>query len=90
MVQDESGQTFCLPYFDTGNYKIRIFNKSNDNIDHLEDINDRLNILSIAQISQRTTYPSINAVFCQKNVLFVNLFEQKSCTNYHFLYDFND
>ena len=64
VVQDLSGETFCLPYFDTGNFKIRIFNKTNDSIDHLEDINDRLNILSVAQLSQHKTYPSINAVFC--------------------------
>ena len=90
VVQDLSGQTFCLPYLDTGNFKIRIFNKKNSCIDHLEDINDSLRIVSAAQLSQRKTYPSINAVFCGNNVIFVSLFEQKSTTNFHFLYDYID
>ena len=39
VVQDSDGQTYCLPYYDSGIFKIRVFNGESDNIAELLDIN---------------------------------------------------
>ena len=39
VVQDLDGLTFCLPYYDSGIFKIRVFNTECDKIAELLDIN---------------------------------------------------
>ena len=34
--------------------------------------------------------PSINAIFCEKGLIFINLFDESETTNWHFLYDYEN
>lgn len=87
-VQDKSGKVYCLPYFDTGYYKIHLFDQNNDKILRMEKINEMLNIGTDVDPEQGFTTPAIHVIFMNTNIILVNVYDQFKMINYHFQYDF--
>ena len=44
IVQNNAGNTFCMPYFDSGQFKVHFFNNENPELDSLDCINSFLKI----------------------------------------------
>lgn len=44
VTQDSKGKVFCLPYYDSGKFKIRVFNNKNNCLREFIDINNRMKI----------------------------------------------
>lgn len=63
LVQDSAGQVFCMPYCDSGHFKVQIFDKLGSQIDSIEDINEHLGIEIEEDSRFNVTCKSINALF---------------------------
>lgn len=87
IAQDLYGQTYSLPYFDNGRFNILIFNRDNAKVVLINDINEKLGIGFDSTPPEGFTYPMIYANFILPTIIFVNLFDNESLSNYHFYFD---
>ena len=76
-----------MPFFDSGYFKIIVFDEENNNLDNITDINEKLGINNRSIPPDGFSYPLINAIFLADSFLFVNLFDTETTTNWHFLYE---
>lgn len=86
IVQNKEGTSFVLPYIDSGSFKLLSFDAKNPQLDLLENINEELKISTKQEPPFGLTYPLINALFIDKEKLFVNLFDQVESSNIYFTY----
>jgi hypothetical protein len=86
VTQDLTGKTFCLPYFDSGHYKILMIDKDSLNYENIIDLNEKCKIDCNSVPSLNFPYTLMNLLFCSENHLFVNLFHTPTTSNYHFIY----
>lgn len=40
ITQNDKGTLYCLPYFDSGLFKIRIFDRENEELCQVDDLNE--------------------------------------------------
>jgi hypothetical protein len=90
IAQDPGGKIYCLPYYDSGIFKLRVFDRKDENICDLSNINSMIKISDIVKINSDSIRSLISAVFChdEEDVLFVNLFDCMTLHNCYFKYNY--
>ena len=87
-MQNDNGNIFCLPFFDSGLFKIRIFDEKCDKIDELENINEKLGISFEQNYLINFDVPSISVNFNDNESIYVNLFDNVENVHWFFQYNF--
>ena len=73
--QNSEGKLYCLPYFDSGLYKMRIFDRENEQICQVDDLNEQLGISQKQRGSNTPMWSSIGVRFIDDKKLFVSLYD---------------
>ena len=86
LSQNEEGDTFCLPYFDSGVFLVLIFNK----FDRLADINvnELLGFDNSSLPMNGILDPMITACFISPNQVFISFIHRIKQQHVYFVYDF--
>ena len=74
VVGNATGTKFALPYFDSGIYKLYIFDNYNQEILHIQNINELLGIDYRSQPPKNLPNPMIHVEFFYNDIIFVNLY----------------
>ena len=81
LEQNKDGTIFALPYYDSGNFKIRVFeNEATRSIIDDLDVNEVLELDQFTIANALIPDPLITCCFLSDNLIFVNLF-------YNFTYE---
>jgi hypothetical protein len=75
VVQNAKGNRYCLPYFDSGKFKIRVFSKMKMEICQVDDLNKQLGISEDQAGIATSNGSSISAIFIDDHTIFINLYD---------------
>jgi hypothetical protein len=88
VVQTKDGLIFALPYFNSGMYMVRVFDRENECIEDFSDINEKLGISKHQRYINDFDFPSITANFMENGTLFISLFDNIKKNHHSLYYDY--
>ena len=86
-MQSKDGLVFALPYFNSGMYVVRVFDREKTCLVDFSDINERLGISKNQRYINDFDFPSITANFMENGTLFISLFDNIDKNHWSFYYD---
>ena len=90
IIQTQNGEVFALPYFNSGMYMLRVFDRQNICLDDFVNINEKLGISKKQRYVNDFDFPSITANFMDNETLFISLYDNNEINHHSFYYNYKE